>query len=194
MNYKQSNMDNVRRTDVGYTYWTVSKLREYESLDDVIYYIQKHGYSAGDGSTFIIMSVHLLPPSYPSYILPEYGDPLEIALSHTILLKGRNYTMIDFSLDIVDMTKYRIDKEGRVVIGETDLGIDPIEAAMMKGVQYNRGSPIDTFRKLTSFILSRYDIDRYGTIVCPTTDKYSVRSVQDIQNIIVLKGIILYER
>jgi hypothetical protein len=184
-------MDNTRRTDVGYTYWTVSRdMGMSKSFDDIVYHIQKHGYSAGDGSTFIIMDVGVLPNSYPDYVLPQYGRIEEIALVNTMERGGLNYTLIDVSLDIVDMTKYKIDKSGRVLIDDVVTDVSQRDAAIIKGIQYNRGDTINTFRKLTSFILSRYDMNNIGMVSC-SVPGYSVRSVKGGREE-TLYGIILF--
>jgi hypothetical protein len=189
-------MDDTKRVDVGYTYWCVNDRHNVTSLPSVLSYIQSHGYSPGDGTTFVILSPYL---SYMNrgeeWIIIGYGDEKDIAFSHTMEKGGKIYTLIDYGLNILDMTKYTISPSGEVMLDGYPLGITSEQAAYARGVQYNHGSPITTFRQLTSYIISHYDMNHISLVILSTSSKYSVRSTrEEYPRLEELKGIILYDR
>lgn len=182
-------MNNTKLIDIGFTYWIVSD-RCTHSKDEVMSYIERHGYSPGDGTTFIIVDPILRWEN--EYVIPLYGDPITIARGHTSMREGEMFTIIYYEMDILNMTKYVL-VDGKVYLDDELLSISPTDAAYSKGIQYNRGNTITTFRSLTSYILSKYNWDRVGMIICEGTSKYSVRKVSG-GPLSILPGIILYER
>jgi len=189
-------MDDTKRVDVGYTYWCVNDRHKVTTLSSILSYIQSHGYSPGDGTTYVIISPYL---SYLSrgeeWVIIGYGDEKDIAFSHTKEKGGKIYTIIDYDLDILDMTKYTISPSGEVMLEGVPLGITSEQAAYARGVQYNHGSPIITFRQLTSYIISHYDMSHIAIVIVSSSSGYSVRSTIDgYPRLAELKGIILYER
>jgi hypothetical protein len=193
-NSKANIMDNTKRSDVGYTYWTLSSsYSDIISLKEIERHVMEQGYSLGDGYTFLIVDINISKKmSYlPSYVLIEYGNPIDIAHDHTVINYGKNYTMIDMNIEILDITKYSIDKRGEIILNGVNLDISTTDAAYIRGIQYNRGDVISTFRKLTSYILSRYDLNSVSIIRCSSSNKYSVRSTTSPSNMQIIKGIII---
>lgn len=184
-------MDYTKRIDVGFTYWIVDGI---EDIDDVIMYIMKHGYTPGDGRTFIIASIPLIEVvGSREYMIPMNDTPSNIARDHSVLLEATTYTIIDYYIDMIDMTRYMISPLGDVVLDDIILPLTYTEAAYSRGVQYNRGDCILTFRSLTSYILSKYDWSVVGTVMCSGTDKYAVHNVKE-GPLCILEGILFYER
>lgn len=183
-------MNNTKRVDTGFAYWIVPADCN-DSIESVYTYIVSHGYTPGDGTTFIIIHPSIMTDN--DYLVPAYGDPLQVAAEHAALLEAYTYTVIDYQLDILDMTKYTISPSGEVLLDGIVLPMSLIDAAFSKAIQYNRGDPILTFKALTSYILSRYDWRSIGMVMCDNTHKYSVRKISG-GPLHILPGILLYER